>query len=247
MFRLTGYVGRHYRWIRHAMLFAAVLPSALQAEVIINGTRIIYPGNSHEMALQLDNVGEEPALLQSWIDNGNPNAQPEDEDVPFVILPPVVRIEPKQGQTLRLMFSGASLPQDRESLFWFNALEIPPQPEEGKSHNYLQFAVRSRIKLFYRPNNLTPSITEAPETLRWSVSKQQLTIDNPSPYYITLATVELNGYQLADLSGKMLEPHGQLVTKLTGKLATASHFSGHFTNIHDFGASNDHTLTMDNP
>ncbi len=237
-------------WIRtllsHSLLMLSLLPAATHAEVIISGTRIIYPGNKRELAVQLNNVGEQPALIQSWIDNGNANAQPEEEDVPFVILPPVVRIEPKQGQTLRLMFSGASLPQDRESLFWFNALEIPPQPEEGKSNNYLQFAVRSRIKLFYRPDGLTPSITEAPETLRWSVAKQQLTIQNPSPYYITLATVELNGYQLADLSGQMLEPHGHLVTALTGKLATASHFSGHFTNINDFGASSDHSLTIDN-
>ena len=227
-----------------SLLLACLLPAMAQAEVIISGTRIIYPGNKKEQSVQLNNVGELPALIQSWIDNNHPDAQPEEEDVPFVILPPVVRIEPKQGQTLRLMLSDASLPQDRESLFWFNALEIPPQPEGDQSNNYLQFAVRSRIKLFYRPEGLTPTVTEAPDSLQWQIGGENLNIHNPSPYYITFATVELNGDELGELSGKMIEPHGDLAVALGNKLAKAHHLSGHFTNINDFGASSNHLLTI---
>ncbi len=70
---------------------------------------------------------------------------------PFIVLPPIVRIEPGKGQSWRLVFNGSRLPQDRESLFWFNLLDIPPEPKNGKTDNYLQLAIRSRIKLFYRP------------------------------------------------------------------------------------------------
>ena len=230
--------------LSHTLLMLILLPATTHAEVIISGTRIIYPGNKRELAVQLNNVGELPALIQSWIDNGNADAQPEEEEVPFVILPPVVRIEPKQGQTLRIMFSSTPLPQDRESLFWFNALEIPPQPEDNNSNNYLQFAVRSRIKLFYRPEGLTPAVNEAPDKLQWRVTDHQLHIHNPTPYYLTLATVELNGQVLESLNGKMLAPQGDQVTNLSAALASAHHFSGHFTNINDFGASNNHPLSF---
>lgn len=44
--------------------------------------------------------------------------------------------------------------RDRESVFYLNVLDIPPRPEFGEKKadagnvNYLQLAVRSRIKLF---------------------------------------------------------------------------------------------------
>ncbi len=77
--------------------------------------------------------------------------QPEKDSAPFIVLPPIVRIEPGKGQSWRLVFNGSRLPQDRESLFWFNLLDIPPEPKNGTAINYLQLAIRSRIKLFYRP------------------------------------------------------------------------------------------------
>lgn len=252
MLRFTRYLScrstraHHFIWARHALLVAALLPMALHAEVIINGTRVIYPGNKREMALQLNNVGEAPALVQSWIDNGNPNAQPEEEDVPFVILPPVVRIDPKQGQTLRILFSGTPLPQDRDSLYWFNALEIPPQPEGDQSGNYLQFAVRSRIKLFYRPEGLPMEQNHAAERLQWHHQGQSLMIRNPSPYFITLASVTLDHTTVTDLAGKMIAPFDTLESRLPATLATHNALNGSFSDINDFGASSEHPLQIAN-
>lgn len=42
----------------------------------------------------------------------------------------------------------SKLPQDRESLFYFNLREIPPRSEKA---NVLQIALQTKIKLFYRP------------------------------------------------------------------------------------------------
>ncbi len=92
-----------------------------------------------------------PSLTQVWVDDGRVQNQPEKDAAPFIVLPPIVRIEPGKGQSWRLVFNGSRLPQDRESLFWFNLLDIPPEPKNGKTDNYLQLAIRSRIKLFYRP------------------------------------------------------------------------------------------------
>ncbi len=44
------------------------------ANIIVNGTRIIYAANNKENIVQLVNNGTDPALVQSWIDNGNRRA-----------------------------------------------------------------------------------------------------------------------------------------------------------------------------
>lgn len=133
-----------------AWLLSCILPSA-DASMVIDGTRIIFSGDKKEIAVRATNMGETPSLTQVWVDDGRVQNQPEKDSAPFIVLPPIVRIEPVKGQSWRLVFNGSRLPQDRESLFWFNLLDIPPEPKNGTAINYLQLAIRSRIKLFYRP------------------------------------------------------------------------------------------------
>ena len=92
--------------------------------------------------------------MQSWIDTGDMNSQPNSAKAPFIILPPVARVDGGQSQALRIMYSGAPLAADRESLYWLNVLDIPPELSGTEGKNYLQFAVRSRLKLFFRPKGL---------------------------------------------------------------------------------------------
>lgn len=226
------------------LLLLCLLPQHTQAEVVISGTRIIYPQAKRELTLQLNNVGSSPALVQSWIDHGDPKVQPEEEQVPFVILPPIVRIEPQQGQNLRILFSGANTPQDRESLFWFNVLEIPPQPEHQQEINYLQFAVRSRIKLFFRPSGLKADPVQAAEQLQWHRQGQTLTLRNPGPYHVTLSKVSLNNTELPELAGKMVTPFDTLQVSLPNEVAQARTLNLHFANINDFGANDEHQLKV---
>ncbi|WP_180821372.1 fimbria/pilus periplasmic chaperone, partial [Vibrio parahaemolyticus] len=51
----------------------------------------------------------------------------------------------------------AALPQDRESVYYFNLREIPPRSKEA---NVLQIALQTRIKLFYRPKALYATRTD---------------------------------------------------------------------------------------
>ena len=120
------------------LAFALLLTQAAAASVIINGTRVVYPGNEREVTVKLDNHGTSPALVQAWLDDGDPKVTPENSDAPFVLTPPISRIEPHKGQTLRLMYTGKPLPQDRESVFWLNVLEVPPTPTDEGAKNYLQ-------------------------------------------------------------------------------------------------------------
>ncbi len=60
------------------------------------------------------------------------------------------------AKTIKLMYNRQCSAKDRESVFWFNVLEVPPKPDAAKATNQslLQLAFRTRIKLFYRPKGI---------------------------------------------------------------------------------------------
>ena len=123
----------------------ALLPLA-QADMIIDTTRVIYPEAKREVSFKVTNVSKErPAFVQMWLDDGNAAAAPEEAVTPFNLTPPVAKLKTNSSQTVRLVFTGDPLPADRESVFWFNMLELP---EKSNLENKLSFAVRTRIKVF---------------------------------------------------------------------------------------------------
>ncbi|MCB5513397.1 fimbria/pilus periplasmic chaperone, partial [Thomasclavelia ramosa] len=70
--------------------------------------------------VRLENEGNNPLLVQSWLDTGDDSAEAGSIAVPFTATPPVSRIDAKRGQTIKLMYTASSpLPKDRESVFWF--------------------------------------------------------------------------------------------------------------------------------
>ena len=197
-----------------AWLLSCILPSA-DASMVIDGTRIIFPGDKKEIAVRATNMGETPSLTQVWVDDGRVQNQPEKDSAPFIVLPPIVRIEPGKGQSWRLVFNGSRLPQDRESLFWFNLLDIPPEPKNGTAINYLQLAIRSRIKLFYRPAGVAAEKMAPENALRWALTPtgNGLRVSNASSRYITIDSITLNGQKQ---SAGMVAPFSSLEIALKG-------------------------------
>lgn len=91
------------------------------AGIQIGRTRVIYDANKKEVALSLTNTEKElPWLIQSWIDTGDGKTRG-----PFIVTPPLFRLEPQKEQNLRITWSGQALPTDRESLFYMNVRTIP--------------------------------------------------------------------------------------------------------------------------
>lgn len=189
-----------------ALMFAVF---QCQAGIVVNGTRVIYPGNEREVTVRLSNTGTGPVLVQSWIDKGDVDARPEKIQVPFILTPPINRINPDKSQTLRLSYTGSpALPEDRESVYWLNVLEIPPVTKKI-APNRIQVAFRTRIKLFYRPAALSDraKAAEAAEKLSWSVSNGELKATNSSPYFVSLASVSLSqGSRKTSVDGVMISP-----------------------------------------
>lgn len=54
----------------------------------------------------------------------------------------------------------------------------------------MQLAIKTRIKLFYRPNHLQAGVEQALEQIEVKAENKQFRITNNSPYYVTLANVD---------------------------------------------------------
>lgn len=230
-----------------ALLAFCMSASMAHASVLIAGTRVVFPARDGEVTVRLTNDNIRPALIEAWIDNGDPKSTPDKVDVPFLITPPLFRMEAHKDQSLRILYSQGKqpLPGDRESLFWLNVLEIPPKPsgDETKGKNVLQFAIRSRLKLFYRPANLPGDAQKAPELVTWkAVADGQgyaLEVHNPTSYHITFIRLSLmvGGKQYSADTG-MVDPLGTLLLRIKG--LTASPAAGApiaYDIVNDFGAA----------
>ncbi|RHI00481.1 fimbrial chaperone [Enterobacter cloacae] len=196
-----------------ALLLASVSVFALNAsaDIVISGTRIIYPESAKDVTVSMDNRGTRPLLVQTWLDDGRDSTNPQELKLPFIVTPPVSRVEPQKGQTVRITWLGQTLPKDKESLFWFNVLEVPPKAKESDNQSMLQLAFRTRIKLFFRPTGLKGEPTEAAKNIKWSQTRQGqkvvLSAKNDSPYYVSLASASLiSGGKRYEIETHYIEP-----------------------------------------
>ncbi|WP_445116313.1 fimbrial biogenesis chaperone [Acinetobacter sp. WZC-1] len=228
-------------------LIACLIPfSCANAEIIIHGTRVIYPSDAREVTMQVSNNGNKPALVQAWIDEGEAKSTPDQSKAPFMITPPISRVDAKKGQSLRIsaLPQTSGLSKTQETLYWLNVLDIPPKPtaknKDDVPENFLQLAIRSRIKFFYRPAGLK-DVSLAPEKLQWSSQGAVLTIKNPTPFHVTLTSImQDNAGKRVDIlsEGLMLKPFSEekvsLKTSGTAKMT--------FTAINDYGGRVEHNI-----
>lgn len=215
-----------------AFVLSFALAAPAMAGIVITGTRVVYPAGEREVTVKIDNRGDKPVLAQSWVDDGDAEATPETARAPFTITPPVNRINPGKGQTLRLMYTGEPLPKDKESVFWLNVLEVPPMSKEKQ--NQLQMAFRSRIKIFYRPSGLAGNANLAGQSVSWRKVNGGVEGTNPTPYYVSLANIaeDKEGKQSIG-NGGMIPPGGKTFFATKKSLTTI-----YPSYINDFGGVN---------
>lgn len=175
------------------LLATVLMIQTVYAAITINGTRIIFPSNQQTVSIQLNNSSSHVAMAQSWLDDGDTTKIPDADKIPFILTPPLTQIAAKRGQMIRILVKDkSSLPVDRESLYWFNVLDIP-QKNQNANENTLHISIRSRIKFFYRPVDLNMRQEQAFESVEFKYDRQanNITVNNPSPYYLNFYNVEL--------------------------------------------------------
>lgn len=195
----------------------------VNASVVMTGTRIIYNEGSRSVDVDLRNDANIPYVIQTWFDKGIMTSGPDEKvKVPFVATPSIFRMNPNGGQVLKITYLGdAKLPADKESVFYFNFIQIPPSNlNAGVSDSNKMFVIlRNRVKLFYRPASLLslernkfPDLT----VTQAAGSASAVSVKNNTPFYVTISDIYFlsNGKKSASESG-MIAPFGNEVFKFS--------------------------------
>ncbi|WPE28326.1 MULTISPECIES: molecular chaperone [Pseudomonas] len=213
----------------------ATTVSPAQAALTIDSTRIVHGTDSRNSSVIVANPSNSTFAAQAWV-----NTEEDDTvtPVPLIASPALFRLDPGKQQMVQINRLPNDLPEDRESLFYFNVQEIPQQLETNA--NLLNIALRTRIKLFYRPSHLKSRPEEHLKALKWSVQtlngKANLVVDNPSPYHFTFNQVQVGAHNLQ--ARAMVAPFSQQMYPLPGKqLAPDTKVT--FSIINDYGATSE--------
>lgn len=190
-----------------AVLLTMFMYGQAEAAITLSSTRVIFDGAKKEASVTVRNLGDEELLVQSWLESNNRSSGA----ISFAVTPPLAHMAGKSRQVLRVLFQGAGVPEDKESVFWLNVQEIPKTSSE---ENVLQLAIRQRIKLFYRPVGLAGKPQDAPAAVTWQIVGQGagsvVRVKNPTAYHVSFAELQVKGerYVSSPVDSFMVAPGG---------------------------------------
>ncbi|HCT9039607.1 molecular chaperone [Providencia rettgeri] len=165
--------------------------------ISLSQTRIVFDSNMKNAKLSINNQSDRVYLINSRIYDNNSLEKNNITDS-FLITPPLFRLENNTQNTLMITPNNLStLPLDRESVFYLSILAIPSTKKSDEQQETLlsskvSVGIRMWIKLFYRPDNLNSSLSNEFGNLLFSNENNRLVIKNPTPYYITIAKLDIN-------------------------------------------------------
>lgn len=197
------------QWLKYILVagcFVGMTHSAW-AGVIVGGTRVVYDSSKKEASISVSNPEKDaPYLIQSWVEQSAEGSN----KAPFLMTPPLFRLDSGQENVLRIIRTTDSFPKDKESVFWLNIKSIPAS--EKSESNKLQISVKTRIKLFYRPSDLDGIAAEAYRTLTFERTGNQLKVNNPTPYYVSFFRVSVGDKEIKNAG--MVAPKSSLAWTL---------------------------------
>ncbi|HHH2194549.1 TPA: fimbria/pilus periplasmic chaperone [Yersinia enterocolitica] len=170
--------------------------------VKVGGTRAIYPLSSVKgISLSMVNPQDYPILVQTQIKDEDKHSS-----APFVVTPPLFRLDAGMQGRVRVIRTGGNFPQDRESLQWLCLTGIPPKEgdmwDNGHHDNKketqdvnldVRLSISTCMKLLVRPDQLKQKPEDVAGELIWQRNGKQLQVNNPTPFYISFKSINLGG------------------------------------------------------
>lgn len=172
-------------------------------------TRLVYNALSPGETLTVINQQNYPILVQAL-------AFSEDmkNKAPFVVTPPLFRLDGQQQSRLRIVRTGGDFAKDRESLQWLCVKALPPKADdvwaieqngkhvikEKSSLNLnIQLSINSCIKLLVRPESINNPPSDLSQSLSWYRQGNQIKAINNSPFYINLSSLNIGGKKISNV------------------------------------------------
>ena len=160
------------------------LSVSCQATVMPQQSRVIFHPGEVKRSLLLVNNEDAPVLVQSWVDLGRPDKKPGEKNFPFVALPAVFRLNKAEKRVITLIRSAqsASLPADRESLYWLNIYEISAVKKNiaQQKLNKFNLAMNTQLKIINRPFRDSYNFRERTQKLKFQTQQMAGTQGYPN-------------------------------------------------------------------
>ncbi|UDJ83688.1 fimbria/pilus periplasmic chaperone [Kosakonia oryzae] len=160
--------------------------SSRMSLVRLGASRLIYDPDSNGATLTVTNPHNYPILIQSQVLTEN-----KKDKAPFIVTPPLMRLDGQQSSRLRIVRTGGTFRNDRETLQWLCVKGIPSKAgdqwakkgeKKGSVSRNLQLSINNCIKLLVRPGGLKKYPDDSDSRLKWQRKGNTLVAINDSPF-----------------------------------------------------------------
>lgn len=161
-----------------ALVLVGLMSARAQAALVMDATRYVFKGDQQAISVTVDNATDRLFGGQVWLDN-----MPGMDTRPgLVATPSFFKVKGKSRQVFRVIKASDHIPQDRETVYWLNLQEIPPALEGSG----ISVAMRTKVKVFYRPASLVSSRAKAEERLQTVTRDGRQWLKNPTPFVFVI-------------------------------------------------------------
>lgn len=174
-------------------------------------TRVVFTAGQTQADIDLMNNTGRRYLVQAWVrglDGRTGEILPD--PAPFFVKSPL-KVAERHGRYHFQIMQTRPVTETRAESLYLVSFKLIPQEETGKVASDAQVVLTYNVKLFYRPDILKGADREA--AVRQPGFRRQgntLRVSNPSPYWVTLASLDAGGQNVPETElKKMLPPFGQ--------------------------------------
>ncbi|EJP4413738.1 fimbria/pilus periplasmic chaperone [Escherichia coli] len=169
--------------------------SAKAFSLHLGATRVIYSLESPGATLTVINNHNYPMLVQSVV-----LTEGKQKYTPFIVTPPLFRLDALQSSRLKVIRTGGDFPNDRESIQWLCVKGIPPKEDDkwaedqkiiNKVSLHVQFSINNCVKLFIRPESVKGHPDDVAGKIEWHKIGNKIKGVNPTPFYMNLSEISV--------------------------------------------------------
>lgn len=196
--------------VQIAVITCSVAAEGEQGGIVFNASRVIFHETQNNASIEVRNESDVPRLMAVGIrtlsSDGLQDAGRSDD---FLCAPSVSILGKNAVSPIRIVSANPRLPKDRESLYLLRVHFVPQSLSDPKYVNKGQIntVLTTYLKMIFRPVGLEkPRAVElAAENVTYRLESGHLIIENPTPYWLTVCDVEVDGKSmLAQISRKPL-------------------------------------------
>ena len=180
----------------------------------IKATRVLIEGKQRQSFWTVKNHAKHSYAFTIFTYDTNEQLVQAERSKNFIVTPPTGLLNPNEKKNFRIVRVGDALPSDRESLALLR-LKLLPSGQQPNQFNQarIQGLMSIYLKLFYRPESIVKdsAIETVTTQLKATCQDRLITIENPSPYWLTLDSFRIAGQDVLSQQEKapMISPYAQ--------------------------------------